>query len=107
MKSFFGGRISTPTPAGGETAKGQACNTSPVQINETFESHEVVSSCYDPTASLNISVGQLSSADLLTDHGNESPKKADKEMPLNRARNRVSITPIAAKSLTNKKKKQN
>ena len=77
MKSFFGGRINTPTPAAGEITKGEAYNSSPVQINESNESHEVESSCYDATASLNLSVVRLSSADLLTDHGNESPQRAN------------------------------
>jgi len=56
MKSFFGGRMNSSTPVAGETTSGEAYNTSPVQINE---SHEVESSCYDPSVSLNISVDNI------------------------------------------------
>ena len=98
MKSFFGGKIGTSTPLAGEATRGGggAYNTSPLQINE---SHEVESSCYDASLSLDMSVHRLSSADLLTDHGNDSPKKANHEVPLNKGRgSRVLITPTPAKT---------
>jgi hypothetical protein len=99
MKSFFGGKIGTATPLAGEATRGgEPCDTSPLQINE---SHEVESSCYDVSdhLSLDMSVHRLSSADLLTDHGNDSPKKANHVVPLNRARgSRVLMTPMPAKT---------
>ena len=93
MKTFFGGKIGQATPL--DTLGDQVYNTtSPLQINE---SHEVESSYYDTMSLADGSIQRLSSADLLTDHGNESPKKANNDL-LNRARDRVQITPMPAKT---------